>query len=229
MPQPARTGHQGSPPLLRYVQAGTRTVAVAAGVAPRESAWAHALRSPAGSGRIPSSVSAWRWVSLSFRLCSFRPESSCRGGASAGSRMIVESPTGMPSEDSTKAGLPILWVPAADRYAINARFVAAGSGAVLRCERRLPGLTTFASPKYPRPNIKLTHYPRHLGQFAYCARPDHNDDPAMLFSGGARQQRCRIDAVVTASMRHRCGCPKMVRRNDGPSMRFIWSELRADS
>ena len=49
--------------------------------------------------------------------------------------MIVESPTGMPSEDSTKAGLPILQVPAADRYAVNARFVAAGSGAVVRCER----------------------------------------------------------------------------------------------
>ncbi len=72
--------------------------------------------------------------------------------------MIVESPTGMPSEDSTKAGVPILWVPAADRYAVNARFVAAGGGAVPRCERRLPGFTAFVGLRYPSPEIGLTPY-----------------------------------------------------------------------
>ncbi len=65
--------------------------------------------------------------------------------------MIVESSTGMPSEDSTKAGLPVLWVPAAGRYAVNARFAAAGSGAVPHWERRLPGFAAFAGPKYPGP------------------------------------------------------------------------------
>ena len=124
-------------------------------------------RVPDGLARAPGALWEWffrhqsgRRVSLSFRLCWFRPESSCRGGALAGSRMIVESPTGMPSEDSTKAGLPIRLAPAADRFAVNARFVAAGSGAVLRCERRLPGFTTFASPKYPSPKVKLTRHPK---------------------------------------------------------------------
>ncbi len=116
----------------------------------------------------PFPASAGRWVGWSFRLRWLRPEGSCRGGAPAGSPMIVESPTGMPSEDSTKAGSPILWVPAADRYAVNARFVAAGSGAVPRCERRLPGFAAFAGPTYPSPEIGLTRCsqpPRHSRHF----------------------------------------------------------------
>ena len=89
--------------------------------------------------------------------------------------MIVESPTGMPSEDSTKAGLPILWVPAAGRFAVNARFVAAGSGAVSRCGRRLPRFAAFASPRYPSPEIGRTR----------CSQPPP-PFPAFLTSRAAR-------------------------------------------
>ncbi len=124
-------------------------------------------------------ASAGQWVGLSFRLCWFRPESCCRGGAPAGSRMIVESPTGMPSEVSTKAGLPILWVPAADRFAVNARFVAAGSGAVLRCERRLPGFAALACPRYPGPKIGLTR----------CSQPPRRSRH-FLTSGATRHPGC---------------------------------------
>ncbi len=125
--------------------------------------WVRFRWSEAGAGRSCPSTGGtlgWflrrqsgRWVSLSFRLCWFRPESSCRGGAPAGSRMIVESPDGMPSEDSTKAGLPILWVPAADRFALNARFVRRGAGGVasdLPMSRTSPARSKNLSPPFAK-------------------------------------------------------------------------------
>ena len=160
----------------------------------------------------------------------FRPEGSCRGGALAGSCMIVESPTGMPSEDSRKAGLPVLWVAAADRFAINARFAAAGGGAVLRCERRLPGCTAFASPKYPSPEIGLTRCSQSPAIPGISCHPDIQGSPlSRLWTSGAPLRRSLEPAPVkttrkcprclgktirhppqssgTASMGHRCGWP----------------------
>ncbi len=237
VPPPSVAGRRAAPNarnagISGRDRAGTRPLPDHAEEPTRSEFWSAPRSGRAGLVLQPFPASAGRWVGWSFWLCWLRPEGSCRGGAPAGSPMIVESPTGMPSEDSTKAGLPILQVPAADRYAVNARFAAAGSGAVSRCERRLPGFTAFAGPTYPSPEIGLTRCSQPPCRSRHFWHPGQPAVPAVGTGGhfGAVETtpkcpRCSGKTVRhpphssgNPPMSHQCRSAGPGNRNYGPWM-----------
>ncbi len=56
-----------------------------------------------------------------------------------------------------------------------------------------------------------------------------NDVPSTRLPGGARPQRCPIDAAGTTWMGHGCCSARSPHRNGGPWVRFRWSEFLVGS
>ncbi len=80
-------------------------------------------------------------------------------------------------------------------------------------------------PARPRPGPGFRHsalLPQLLGR-------DSNDGPWLLFVAAWQRQRWDMDAVITASMGHRCCTSDWANDNDGPWVRFRWSEFLVGS
>ena len=76
-------------------------------------------------------------------------------------------------------------------------------------------------PAWPRPALGFrhsAHLPQLLGR-------DSNDGPWLLFVAGWQRQRWDMDAVITASMGHRCCAGGWANDNDGTAMR-LWRTSR---
>ena len=52
-----------------------------------------------------------------------------------------------------------------------------------------------------------------------------NDDPSLSLAGLRQPQRCPMDAVLTATMTHRCRCPAATNSNHGPSLSSALGQL----
>jgi hypothetical protein len=51
------------------------------------------------------------------------------------------------------------------------------------------------------------------------------DVPSLSLPGLGLPRRCPMDAVLTATLGHRCRCPAHRHRNAGPSMLFLAGQL----